>query len=409
MEEELTLHQVEGKVVQGPAKNIGTDLVVETLESGMAVIVAVTLPSENRNALEQHPDSNGHGGGPPDDRVANEVDLGVVLAPEVDTAAEDGPRLRARVPSVGVGQASVGGPHDLVEFPELAKEARLTVVDLLNAVHKLRVLVVLDIPQAVGKGAATSTGDLLLLGSPVRELDLVGEEDTASHDVDKAELGLNDADTLLGDGTVRSLLDNLNAEVVVGITLKTLIAISRDLVLPVSLGDRGSDIVGVEAAVGGAMEEAEDAAMLDVLGLRKGVPGRGTVDGLAINAKGLSLVLEQPDVVVVLVRVESDLLLLAARGVHEGVGVEVATSGVDMTNANAAAHDDIGRDILHALAVKSGLKFGAHETITVTGVLENGEVNGEHGHVEGDGDDNEGEDTGHEVLGPKALRGVSRS
>ncbi len=37
---------------------------------------------------------------PPDEWVAHQVDLAVVLAPEVDTALEDGPRRRARVPGV---------------------------------------------------------------------------------------------------------------------------------------------------------------------------------------------------------------------------------------------------------------------------------------------------------------------
>jgi hypothetical protein len=309
---------------------------------------------------------------------------------------------------MGVSEASVGPPHDLVKLPELAKEARSSVVDLLNIALQLGVSVALDVPQAVGESTAASASHLLLLGSPIGELNLVREENTASHDVNEAELGLNGSEAGLGESTLGLLLDNLDTEEIVGITIEALIAISGDLVLPVGLGDRGTDIVGVQAAVGRAVVESENSSVLDVLGLGKSVPGMGTVDRLAIDAEGLSLVLQEPDVVVVLVRIQSDLLLLAAGGVHERVRVKVTTLGVDMTNGDTAAHDDIGGDILHSLVVEGSLELGAHETITITRVLEGNEVNGEHGHVEGQRDDDQGKDAGHEVLGPKTLEEVSR-
>lgn len=67
-----------------------------------------------------------------------------------------------------VGQTSVRPPHDLVELPEFTKEARVGVVDLFDVITEERVLVVLDIPDAVGHAASASTSNFLLLGSPLR-------------------------------------------------------------------------------------------------------------------------------------------------------------------------------------------------------------------------------------------------
>lgn len=175
VQEELTLHEIEGEVVQSPAKNRSTQLVVKSLEGWVGIVIAATLPSQDGNALEQNPDDNGNGRRPPDNRVANEVNLSVVLAPEIDTATENGPRLGARVPSMRISQTCVGSPHDLLELDELAKEARVAVIDLFSIFSMLRVIVVLNIPQAVGHTAATCASHLLLLRGPIGEFDLVRE------------------------------------------------------------------------------------------------------------------------------------------------------------------------------------------------------------------------------------------
>jgi hypothetical protein len=159
----------------------------------------------------------------------------------------------------------------------------------------------------------------------------------------------------------------------------------------------------MKAAVGRAMVKTENGAILDVLRLGKGIPRMSTVNGLPIDSKRLSLVLEKPNIVVVFVGVQGNLLLLAASRVHERVRVKITALGVHMADSNTAAHHDIGGDILHSLVVESGLKLGAHEAITVTGVLEADKVDGEHSHVEGERNDNKTEGSGHEVLGEKTL------
>jgi hypothetical protein len=286
-----------------------------------------------------------------------------------------------------------------VKLPKLAKEPRLAVVDLFGIFSKLGMFVVLNVPKTVRQTTAAGTSDFLLLRSPVRKLDLVREQDTTGHDMNKSKLGFNGTDTLLGDGADRLFPDNLDPEKVVGVTLETLVPICRDLVLPVRLRDGGPFIVRVEATECRGVVQTENRAILDILRFRQVVPSKGSIDGLTIGAEGLGLVLEKPNVVVVFVRVESNLLLLAASGVHERMRVQVTTLGIDVTNGNAAAHHDISGDILGGLAVESSLEFGAHEAVAFAGVSQAHKVDGKHGKVKGGGNDNEAEDAGHEVLG----------
>lgn len=52
VQEELTLHEEEGEVVESPAQDRHANLVVETLEDSVAVVVAATLPPQDRESLE---------------------------------------------------------------------------------------------------------------------------------------------------------------------------------------------------------------------------------------------------------------------------------------------------------------------------------------------------------------------
>jgi hypothetical protein len=125
--------------------------------------------------------------------------------------------------------------------------------------------VAFDIPDAVGQSALPSASDLLLLESPVWKFDLVGEQRTASHDMDKSELGLDSSETLLCLSAVRLALDDLNTEQVICIAFEAFISICGYLVLPVSLGDGCADIVGVETTVSGDVVESDNTAILNVI------------------------------------------------------------------------------------------------------------------------------------------------
>lgn len=406
VQEQLTLHQEEWKVVERPSQNKGTNLVVETLEWHAVEVLITTLPSQESNALENGEDSDGDGRGPPDNWVADEVNLAVVLAPEVDPAAKNWPGLWAGIPGMGVEKTGVGGPHDLLQLPELAEETWVLVVDLLSIWANGWVLVLLNIPDRVWQSSLLGAGHLLLLGSPLWQLNLVGEKSTPGHDMDESEFGLNGADSLLGEVTFRLGLNNLDTEEVVGISVKPSITVSRDLVLPLGLSHWRANIVRVKTSLGCNVPEFYGIAVLDECRWRDIVPSEGTVDSISCGIKWLSGILEEKDVVLILVWVKSDLLLLGARWVHKWMRVQVATLSVVMSDADAGAECNVGWSVAHALGVQGGLELGAHESITLSWVGEAEEVNGKHSHVESNWDDDQAEHSGENVLGHQSWGDV---
>ena len=119
----------------------------------MAKVLVSALSSQDEESTNSDVGKDGESRRPPDERVADEVDLAMILDPavvdsisasevfvkggdaQVDPALEERPRARSRVVGVTVRQAGVRLPHDGLELGELAKEARLAVVDLLRAVR----------------------------------------------------------------------------------------------------------------------------------------------------------------------------------------------------------------------------------------------------------------------------------
>lgn len=86
MQEKLSLHQVEREIMKRPPKHCHTDLEVEAPKVGYGVVFVATLPAEHCKSLESEVDSDSSGRGPPNYRIAEEVDLTVVFAPKVDSA-----------------------------------------------------------------------------------------------------------------------------------------------------------------------------------------------------------------------------------------------------------------------------------------------------------------------------------
>lgn len=301
-------------------------------------------------------------------------------------------------------KTSVGLPHDLLELPELAEESRVAVVDTLGCLIHLGVDVAFNVPDAVWQSTSTRTCNLLLLKAPLWELDLVREKHAAGHDVNEPELGLNSPEALLRHLPVRLLLNNLNAEQIVCVSLESSITVGGNLVLPVGLSDGRTDIVRMETAIRCDVVQPDDTTILNIDGA-KVIPSLGASEvraSVILRHDRQGLVLHDPDVVLVLVRVEGDLLLLATGGVHVAVGMEITTLRVPVTKRDTASVSDIRWYILHALGVESSLELRRHETITVTRVNQAYEVNGKHSHVERDGNDDKTEETGEEVLEPQA-------
>lgn len=73
----------------------------------------------------------------------------------------------------------------------------------------------------------------------------------------------------------------------------------------------------MEAAVGRDVEKLKSVAILNKINWIVGVPGIRSIDRLSGDIKWLGHVLEEPYIVLILVRVQSDLLLLATGWVHE--------------------------------------------------------------------------------------------
>lgn len=160
-------------------------------------------------------------------------------------------------------KSSVGAPHDLVEFPELPEEARVTVVHTFSILTELRVVILFNIPDAVGKGAALCAGDFLLLITPVRKFDFVREKNATSHSVDKLEFGLDGAETFLCFRALGEVFNNFNAEDIVRVTFKTLVSISRNLILPFCLCNRRPDIMRMQTPIGRSMVQPNQGSIFN--------------------------------------------------------------------------------------------------------------------------------------------------
>ena len=91
VQEQLASHQVKGKVVESPPQEGHPNLVVKALEGDVGVVAVPTLPTQDGKTLDGKIETNDRRGAPPDDRVADEVDLSGILTPEVYTAKQKWP------------------------------------------------------------------------------------------------------------------------------------------------------------------------------------------------------------------------------------------------------------------------------------------------------------------------------
>lgn len=217
----------------------------------------------------------------------------------------------------------------------------------------------LDVPQPVLFARVLVARHLLLLEPPLGKLDLVTEEVAAGKDVSEAEPRperLQPRPRLLAARHVRRKLVDLDLEVIVRVAFEAVEAVRRDLVLVVDFGERCADVVRVELLVRGDVVQNDDLLVED-WGRRGVVFGVGDVGiGGAVE--------EEPDVIVVAVRVKRDLLLcvgagtrsalsrsgrervrtLASGGVVVRVRMKVAALRVEVAKRNVRSdHDVCGR------------------------------------------------------------------
>lgn len=61
MQEELPSHEVKWEVVESPAKNGGANLVVESFEVDLRVVITASLPAQYCDTLERNINKDGSG------------------------------------------------------------------------------------------------------------------------------------------------------------------------------------------------------------------------------------------------------------------------------------------------------------------------------------------------------------
>ena len=159
----------------------------------------------------------------------------------------------------------------------------------------------------------------------------------------------------------------------------------------------------METAACWQVHQLDNVPILNISWWAKCIPRKRPIYWLALDVERLRDILNEPDVVLVFMGVEGDLLLLASRWIHQVVGVQVPPLSVVMSDADSASESDINRDILHAFRVESSLEFGAHESVSITRVNEADEVDSKHGQVECKGYDNQTEDTSNQMLRKYSL------
>lgn len=126
---------------------------------------------------------------------------------------------------------------------------------------------------------------------------------------------------------------NLNDPIVVRVANKAGEPVCRDLVLEVDVRNWGTNVVRVEASFGRNVLKADGHKIVNMFYWLGCVVVVGLTLGVSFE--------NPPNVVAVFVRVESDLLLIAASGVIMLMRVEVATLSVDMAKGNLRAKRNI--------------------------------------------------------------------
>jgi hypothetical protein len=170
------------------------------------------------------------------------------------------------------------------------------------------------------------------------------------------------------------------------------VTVARDF--PVSLGNGSSDLVRVKVAAGLSVNETNDIAVTDVSDLLV----LGVVIGL------LSVGVEEPVVVGVLVVVASNLLLRRAFGVGLNVRVKKTTTIAHVLERRTRAESDLQGTILANFgASKVGLEEGGHLGITRAAVLQDEEVDVEREKVDNERNHNKTDNSESKVGGKLDL------
>jgi len=163
---------------------------------------------------------------------------------------------------------------------------------------------------------------------------------------------------------------------------------------PVGLGDGSSNLVRVEVAAGLSVDKTNDVAVADVSDL--------LVLGVVVGR--LSVGVEEPVVVGVLVVVASNLLLSGALWVGLNVRVEKTTTVAHVLERCARSEGNLQRAVLADFsASKVGLEERGHLCVARAAVLQNEEVDVEREKVDNERNHNETDNSESQVCGKLDL------
>lgn len=272
--------------------------------------------------------------------------------------------------------------HGNVEVDEILQERRLVVTRVAR--WEPFVGVALNVPVGVDVTGVVllDAGRLNLLETPLRQVDVAGSEVAAKVLVSETERRGKSSKS--GVVPRSGIADDLDNPVIFGIA-DCNIAIAGNLV--VSLGDRGSYLVGVQVATSLRVDKTDDIV----------VAGESQLL-LSVVWDLVTVGVEEPVVVGVLVVVASDLLLVRAFGVGLDVGMKQTSSVTHVLQRSAGAVCDLEGAVLADFgAAEVGLEERAHLSITRTTVLEDQEVEVEGESVDSERNEDETEDAESEV------------
>ena len=271
---------------------------------------------------------------------------------------------------------------------EVTKERRFVGASVGSG--KLLVPVGLDVPVSVdiARVVLLDTGGLNLLETPLRQVDVASAEVAIEVDVSETEGGSQSAD--LGVIARRSVVDNLDNPVVLGVA-DSGVAVARNFV--VGLGDGSGDRVRVQVTASLGVDQTNDIAVANILKRSVGIE-------LGLVTVGV----EEPVVVGILVVVASDLLLLRALGERLNMRVQKTTTVSHVLECGTRAKSNLERAVNTDLsALKVGLEERAHLSIAWSAVLEDQEVHVEGEHVDDHGDDDQADDAEANVSSELSL------
>lgn len=223
MEEKLPLHEEEWQVVQCPSEHEEAADAVISAQSRMHKILESSLSADDDEGAGDEVRGDGEGGRPPDERVADEVDLSMVLHPKVDATPQPRPLTGPRVVCVLFRQSGVCLPHDRLKLQKLAHEPGLVIVDFFVLGTELGMLVGFDVPQRIIPDGVLVARHLLLLEPPFGKLDFVGKQVAASHDVAQTKVASKRAKAFASEPFVTSasgVRRDLDEKVVIGVAGK---------------------------------------------------------------------------------------------------------------------------------------------------------------------------------------------